>query len=68
MKAAFCTLFPSNRKLFLVGFIAFLSFMVAETMNYYYIDTGDYPRVVSGILNYHLPTQRSNFHLLEIKD
>lgn len=68
MKAAFCTIFLSNKKLFFVGFIAFLSFMVAETMNYYYIDTGDYPRVVSGILNYHLPTQRSNFSLLEIKD
>lgn len=68
MKAALCNIFLANRKLFIVGFIAFLSFMVAETMNYYYIDTGDYPRVVSGILNYHLPTQRKNYLLLEIKD
>ncbi|MBS7777069.1 hypothetical protein [Acidovorax sp. CCYZU-2555] len=68
MKEAFSNLLLSNKKIFFIGFLVFIAFIVSETINYYYIDTGDYPRVVSGILNYHLPTQRTNFLLLEIKD
>lgn len=68
MKEAFSNLLLANKKIFFIGFLVFIAFIVSETINYYYVDTGDYPRVVSGILNYHLPTQRTNFLLLEIKD
>lgn len=68
MKVAFSNLLLSNKKIFFIVFLVFIAFVVSETINYYYIDTGDYPRVVSGILNYDLPTQRTNFLILGIKD
>jgi len=68
MKESFCNILLSNKKLFFIGFLAFLFFIVFKTSGYHYTDTGDYPRVISGILNYDIGTQRNNFSRLEIKD
>lgn len=67
MKEAFFNMLLSNKKLFFIGFIAFLFFIIFKTHGYHYTDTGDYPRVISGILNYDIGTQRNNFSRLEIK-
>lgn len=68
MKAFFCHVFLSNRKLFFIGFLAFILFILFKTNGYYYTDTGDYPRVISGLLNYDIGTQRNDFSRLEIKN
>lgn len=68
MKAFFCNVFLSNKKLFFIGFFVFIFFILFKTNGYYYTDTGDYPRVISGILNYDIGTQRNNFSRLEIKN
>ncbi|MET1116847.1 MAG: hypothetical protein ABWY08_18095 [Comamonas sp.] len=68
MREIFGDLLLSNKKIFFIGFVIFIFFVLFNTFDHHYIDTGDYSRVINGALNYDFPAQRLDFFSLKIKD
>lgn len=68
MREILGNLLLSNKKIFFIGMMAFIFFVLFDTFDHHYIDTGDYSRVIIGALNYDFATQRLDFFSLKIKD
>lgn len=67
MKKNISFIFSEKKKIIYLLLFAFIFFVVKETENFYYRDTGDYIRVIGGVMNYDFLRQANNFFNLEIK-